>query len=109
MSSFTDQKPRIATEEDCAAKWNGGKPGEFFRCGLCGYKFKPGDHWRWVYTNHLRGYGGNPMVCQVCDGANEEVIARWKELTDQWKADKEGKYWRFVKHERETVGPQENM
>jgi hypothetical protein len=109
MSSFTDQKPRIATEKECKANWGGGKPGEFFRCHVCGHRFRPGDKFRWVYTNHLRGYGGNPMVCEACDGTNEEVIARWKKLVDQWKDDRNGKYWWFVKYERSTVDPRENM
>ncbi len=92
---FTNQKPRIATEQECKAKWGGGKPGEFFRCGLCGYKFKVGDYWRWVYTNNIPSYGGNPMVCESCDG--DGVIERWKELLDQWKKDKKGRYWYFTR------------
>jgi hypothetical protein len=50
-----------------------------------------GDYWRWIFTNNLSGYGGNPMVCEACDGINEEVIARWKQLVDRWEADGDGK------------------
>lgn len=91
--SFTDGKPQIATEEDCQARWSGRKPGERFRCGLCGYKFKVGDQWRWLYTNSLGNggiYCGNPLVCASCD--DEHVIDKWKALCDEYYSDK---FWHF--------------
>ena len=44
---FTNQKRRIATERDVAARWGGGG----FGCGMCGVRFKVGDGWRWQYAN----------------------------------------------------------
>lgn len=84
--SFTDQKPRIATEKDCKAKWGGYKNGDRFRCYLCGHKFKPGDTWRWVYSQKYMNF----LVCDSCDG--DDVQERWiaanKELRE--------KFWWFV-------------
>ena len=72
--SFTDQKQRIATDKDCAARWDGLPNGKAFRCKLCGHKFVPGDKWRWVYG---RGKTLNFMICEKCDvGSNEEIIER---------------------------------
>ena len=76
MSSFTDQKQRFATEEDLVAGWSCGKPGEKFRCYLCGYKFKFGDKWRWVLATH-KGLC-NFITCEKCDG--KDVLDRWVEL-----------------------------
>lgn len=71
--SFTDQKPRIATEEDCNGNWGGNKNGERFRCFLCGYKFVIGDMWRFVAATH-KGYF-NFLTCKDCDGS--DVLERW--------------------------------
>lgn len=81
--SFTDQKPRIATEEECRAPWGGEKHGKKFRCYLCGHRLIPGDAWRWVYgagrkfeTDDGRTFGViNLMVCAACDGP--DVLDRW--------------------------------
>jgi len=75
MSKFTDQKPRVATVDDCRARWGGVPNGKRFRCYLCGYKFKPGDTWRWVYGNGQSPAYGNFIVCESCDG--EDVLERW--------------------------------
>jgi hypothetical protein len=72
--SFTDQKPRIATREDCfIVRWSGGGPGEKFFCHLCGHKFVPGDQWRWVYQNSSPN-PGNCLVCNDCDDTNENIV-----------------------------------
>lgn len=76
---FTDGKPRVATEKECNVMWSGGESGRFFHCYLCGHQFQVGDTWRWVYSNGTNGAGGNPFVCDKCDGSNEEVIAKWAE------------------------------
>lgn len=69
--SFIDGKPRTATEEDCKACWTTSeKPGERFRCYLCGYKFVVGDYWRFVYANGTEGSMGNFLTCKDCDGEN---------------------------------------
>lgn len=77
VTRFTDQKPRFASEQEIHGNWGGGKDGKYFRCYLCGYKFKLGDYWRWVYTNSTPGAGGNPSVCERCDEGNERVIEKW--------------------------------
>lgn len=81
--SFTDQKPRVATASDVAAKWGGESAGERFRCHLCGHKFVEGDAWRWVYANRSftdavtgKAWGlPNFLTCVKCDGA--DVGDRW--------------------------------
>jgi hypothetical protein len=84
--SFTDQKPRVATEEDCHAGWMGVSNGVYFRCGFCGYRFQPGDYWRWVFTNDVPGAGGNPMTCKACDTGNREsMIAKWRAMHEEAK------------------------
>ncbi len=85
MASFTDQKPRIATEKDVSITWGFGKPGENFRCGFCGHKFAVGDQWRWQYTNNIPGAGGNPLVCASCDDEPAKLIEKWKKLHEEWR------------------------
>lgn len=70
--SFTDQKPRIATEKEVPGNWGGYKDGRYFRCYLCGYKFKVGDYWRWIYSKK----NINPIVCKTCD--TEDVLEKWE-------------------------------
>jgi len=85
--NFTDQKPRIATDEHVKARWCAGAPGEKFRCYLCGYKFKVGDQWRWVYNNGPdKPCNGNFLVCEKCDG--EDVLEKWHKIHEELK-----KYW----------------
>lgn len=81
--SFTDGKPWTVTEEDVGRMWSGGKNGKYFRCGLCGHKFQPGDYARWQYTNDIPGAGGNPMVCEKCDGTKEEIVAKWAAMHEE--------------------------
>jgi hypothetical protein len=95
MGRFTDGKPFVATEADCRAHWGGGRNGVWFRCYLCGHKFKPGDVVRWQYTNDVQGAGGNPMVCQKCDGTKDEIVAKWKAMWD----DANGRMWWFSRTE----------
>ncbi len=92
--SFTDGKPRIATEEDTKRPWGGLQDGRNFRCGLCGHRFVVGNRWRWVFTNdsNLNGTAGNPFVCEACDGPREEVIRKLAELYKEFMGDK---FWRF--------------
>ena len=68
---FTNQKPRIATQEECNGRWDGVPNGKRFRCHLCGHKFIVGDYWRWVYSPHAINF----MVCEECDG--NDVLDRW--------------------------------
>jgi len=93
-NSFTNQKRRIATDEDCNAAWNGAKNGVNFRCYLCGHRFKIGDGWRWVYSvsRHFKTPDGkrfgvtNFLVCDACDG--EDVLDRWVNLHIEFYNDK---------------------
>lgn len=87
--SFTDQKRRVATKEEGDYNWGFGKGGEYFRCGLCGHKFKEGDGWRWVYGQP----NGNFKVCDDCDG--EGVLERWVGHRLSWNRLKKDKYWYF--------------
>jgi len=78
---FTDQKPRIATEEETKASWGGEKNGKKFRCYLCGYQFKVGDQWRFVFATHT-GFI-NFKVCKDCDG--DDVLIRWIAANEELK------------------------
>jgi len=64
-------RPQVATEEDVKACWSGGKDGKYFRCYLCGYKFKVGDYWRWQMAQRF----GNFLTCENCDGP--DVMLKW--------------------------------
>ena len=97
--SFTDQQPRIATEEDCGRAWGGGKNGKYFRCGFCGHTFHPGDYWRWVYTNDTPGASGNPATCQACDTKDRvSMIEKWRSLHAEVEAFQK-RHWWFFKEE----------
>lgn len=90
--SFMDGKPRIATAEEIGYRWLGGKPGERFRCSMCGHKFAIGDQWRCVYTNFKPWASGNPLVCKSCDGADDDVRRRWTEKSTEHYSEKN---WHF--------------
>jgi hypothetical protein len=91
--SFTDGKPWTVTEEDLKAPWSGGKSGKYFRCYLCGHRFKLGDIARWQYTNDVPGAGGNPLVCRRCDGTKAEIALKWISM----KKEAEGRMWYFTR------------
>lgn len=80
--SFTDEKPRVATRDQCN-NWGRKENGERFRCYLCGYKFIPGDYWRWVLCSPLINF----LVCENCDG--EDVKERW----DTQNKELEARFW----------------
>lgn len=87
--SMTDQKPRVATEEDVRMPWSGGANGKYFRCKLCGHKFVVGDYYRFVFHRY-----GNIIVCQGCD--KDDPVAEWTRIHEEWDKLKEGKFWWFV-------------
>lgn len=93
--SFTDQLPFTATDEHFKLRWNCRSPGEDLRCGFCGYKFKPGDKVRWLYTNDLKGAGGNPFVCSSCDKPNDILKEQWLKMCEEART----KYWFFTRRE----------
>lgn len=89
MDSYIDQKPRIATEKDCHGQWGArSKPGEGFRCYLCGHRFVPGDVWRFVYNP---GRGINFLVCETCDGP--DVLDRFREHFTQGSRMLRDEFW----------------
>lgn len=96
-NNWTNGRPFLATSEHCKFRWNCGKPGEGFRCALCGHKFIMGDTVRWQFTNDTPGAAGNPFVCKECDtgrdGIINEIIKRRSEL-------KEGRFWWFLQKDR---------
>ena len=87
--SFTDQKSRIVTEHDVTSDWGGRR--DNFRCRMCGHTFQIGDYWRWVYTNDMPNAGGNPMVCESCDG--DDVKKRWEQMCNEAYT----KFWWFTR------------
>jgi hypothetical protein len=86
--SFTDGKPRVATKEDCEAAWAGRRDNSGFRCRMCGFKFKEGDIWRFVYANFAGSPSnyGNFLVCQKCDGSDilDRASLQEKEAHDRF-------------------------
>jgi hypothetical protein len=93
--SFTDQQPFKVTKEYCRQNWSGGKDGKYFRCGMCGHRFKPGDQCRWVYMNSTPdSCFGNFLTCEACDGPdiierriawqNEAFTRFWQLMRNDW-------------------------
>ena len=95
--SFTDGKPRVATKEDANFRWGGHPAGEWFRCYMCGHRFKVGDVWRWVYANFGGSVctQGNFFVCFDCDG--NDVLERRAQQEAEFKAYATGRFWSFQK------------
>lgn len=92
--SFLDSKPRIATAEDIKANWLGEKNGIYFKCALCGYKFKEGDIYRCVYSNDTIFAPGNPIVCKECDTGDFNVIEKWAKMHEEART----RMWWFCRH-----------
>lgn len=93
--TWTDGKPFVATARHVALPW-GNRKGENFRCCFCGHHFASGDTVRWQFTNDTPGAGGNPFVCQFCDGGREANIAEILRRRAELKADK---WWWFIQRE----------
>ena len=88
---------RPATATDCLGRWSGGKPGERFRCYLCGHKFAEGDLWRAVYCGGQKAKDGkhgliNFLVGKCCDADDTMLIEKWREANDE--ADR--RFWWFI-------------
>lgn len=94
--SFTDQKRRIATEEECKLNWNGDPNGATFKCYMCGHKFKPGDGWRWILCPEVVNF----MVCDSCDG--DDVKTKFVAMKAEFNNER---FWWFRENER-IVGEQ---
>ena len=91
--TWTNGKPFVADEDDTKLRWSCGKPGEFFRCALCGHKFAAGDTVRWQPTNDVPGAGGNPFVCQTCDTGRDGIIAEILKRRSELNG---GRWWWFL-------------
>jgi hypothetical protein len=90
--SFTNQQPFLVTETQCTEPWSGGKAGRFFRCGLCGHTFAPGDLCRWVYMNSTpESRFGNFLTCASCDGPD----VRDRRLA--WEHEARTRFWQLLK------------
>lgn len=96
-ATWTNGKPFVAEDWHIKADWNCGKPGEHFRCALCGYKFAVGDTVRWQFTNDAPGAGGDPFVCVVCDRGREAIIEEIKRRRAELKT---GRWWWFLRGPR---------
>ena len=95
--TFADQKPHAVDEKYLNLPWNGNKRN--FKCYLCGYKFKIGDIFRWIFCPKL----GNFITCEKCDGS--DVIDRWEALHKEAKS---GKFWWF-QEQAKAQGEQEYL
>jgi hypothetical protein len=90
--SITDQKQRVASREDCRLNWSGGENGKYFRCGMCGHKFREGDIFRWVYMNSTpNSKRGNFLTCSACDGDD----IRDRRL--KWEREAETRFWQLMR------------
>ncbi len=90
---WTSGKPFTATNVHCSLRWSFGKPGENFRCALCGHKFVVGDYVRWQFTNDTPGAGGNPFVCKACDLGKEKIV---NEILKRRAAINGDEWWWFI-------------
>lgn len=79
---------QVATKDDCQFAWSGVPNGKEFFCAFCRHRFVPGDEYRAVYTNDLKGAGGNPLTCRGCFvlycGLGG-LRTRWQELWKEWR------------------------
>jgi hypothetical protein len=79
---------RPATANDLLGRWGGGKPGERFRCYLCGHKFVEGEMWRSVYANGTKDHDGkvglgNFLVGACCDAPDDVLLAKWRDAHEE--------------------------
>lgn len=101
MSNFFKEF-KEATEETCKARWSGMPNGALFYCAFCGKQFKPGDSYKAIYTNDMKGAGGNPLCCRSCfvdnGGSDEHMRQLWKLRTEEWEETYKGKFRWFQDH-----------
>lgn len=88
---------KTATKQDCEMAWLGKSNGEYFRCAFCGFKFKEGDKYRVLFTNDLKGAGGNPIMCEGCDVPNDLARELWKCKCEDLQELKKNKFWWFFR------------
>lgn len=113
MSFFKEFK--VADENTCKARWAGLPNGTLFYCAFCGKQFKPGDSYKAIYTNDIKGAGGNPLCCWYCytDGRREGEVGDermrdlWKKRSEEWDGGYKGK-WRWFQDHCHRVTHQAN-
>jgi hypothetical protein len=94
--TFTNGDPFVCSEDDCKFDWNRQPNGEYFRCAICGHKFKPGDCVRWVYTNYPGSpIPGNPFVCNTCAPTKEDAISILTMMKEHAKTQTKTLWWFF--------------
>jgi hypothetical protein len=93
MSDFFNT-PKIATEDDTKLRWSGAKPGERFRCVLCGHKFVAGDSYTIVYANDLPHTYGNPICC-TAHGNVEQLRAAYAQRCEEFRTSESDRFWFF--------------
>jgi hypothetical protein len=72
----------VATEETLKLPWKGHRDGRWFRCYLCGEKFKVGDGFRAINSNYSGSpFTGNPLVHNPpCESLTDiEILKRLAE------------------------------
>jgi len=72
-------------------RWAGAKNSERFRCYLCGHRFILGGRRRCIYAGVVKLT--NLIVCEACDGTNEEVLKKWQAAFTEYKAMREKFWW----------------
>ena len=97
MSNFFSETLKVADEKTCYARWFCGKPGEYFRCGFCGYRFVVGDKYRLLYTNDIANAPGNPIVCEKCNDTTQSLRDKWRHKWVEWNRMKQDELWFFTK------------
>jgi len=92
--TFINGEPFTATKKHTEAPWSGNSAN--FRCAWCGHRFKIGDTVRWVYTNvgsaETKGIAGNPFICTACDGPRDVILARLRQMAEEFRSDR---FWWF--------------
>jgi len=73
--AFTDQRPHEVSVRILNLPWNGRH--DQFHCYLCGYAFREGDTYRWVFG---QGKIANFLICATCDGP--DVFKRFRAACD---------------------------
>lgn len=100
VSAFFRFELHAATKEEAAARWLGGAGGKWFRCCLCGAKLKEGDRFLVLFTNDMKGAGGNPILCEACVLAHAHDKEKLREAWRQHCAAAcSEKFWWFHRHE----------
>lgn len=78
------------TQEHLKAPWASIGKRAFF-CAFCQKDLEMGDEFRMIFTNDLKGAGGNPLACGKCvtehgvEGLRERWQAMWQEYKTKFR------------------------